>query len=69
MTWKRWAIVCFLIALMVMPVWPYSQNWGWARPAFFWFLAALMIVMSLFRGAVRQEEDRELKQGQPHKND
>lgn len=67
MTWKGWAIVCFLIGLMVMPVWPYSQNWG-ARPAFFWFLAALMIVMSLFRGAVKQEEDRELKQGRHHKN-
>lgn len=38
----------FLIGLAVMPLWPYSQNWSVFAPGFCWFVAVLMILISIF---------------------
>ena len=48
MVWRLIALVFFVIGLIVMPLWPYSQNWSVFAPGFCWFVAVLMILMSFF---------------------
>ncbi len=48
MDWKWVSIVFFFVALVCLPIWPYSANWRFYPSAFCVFVGILTLLVSIF---------------------
>jgi hypothetical protein len=46
--WKWISAALFIVGILVLPYWPYSQNWTIYPSIFCWFLTVLTLLVSIF---------------------
>lgn len=45
--WRYLAILFFLLAFAVLPLWPYSQTWSYWPAGFCYFITVLLLLMAV----------------------
>jgi hypothetical protein len=46
--WKWIAVAFLILGFVILPFWPYSQNWTIYPSIFCWFLMVLILLVSVF---------------------